>query len=49
MTKKEGMMLTDVDSLIHLLENKKKISFADAAKALNSNLTTIENWANILT
>jgi len=48
MAKKEGMMLTDVDSLIHLLESKNKISFADAAKALNSNLATIENWANVL-
>tara|TARA_Y100000034_G_scaffold96396_1_gene117360 strand:+ start:2589 stop:4943 length:2355 start_codon:yes stop_codon:yes gene_type:complete len=48
MGKKEGVTLTDVDALIDLLERRKRISVEDAARQLGTDVSTIENWSNIL-
>lgn len=45
MPEKEGIMETDVDSLMSLLESKEKISIKDAAKELNVKQSVIEEWA----
>ncbi len=46
--KKEGLMLTDVDVLLHLLEKRKRISMEQAAKELKTSIATIENWTSVL-
>ena len=41
-------MLTDVDALLSLLEKRKKVSMHNAAKELNTKVSTIEKWSTVL-
>lgn len=43
-----GPLTTGVDALVELVNERKSISFADAAKALHVSVDTIEAWANFL-
>ncbi|MBS1266968.1 MAG: hypothetical protein MAG795_00938 [Candidatus Woesearchaeota archaeon] len=45
---KDVLIKTDVDSLVKLVEQKKEISFSDAAKELGVPEGTVEAWANYL-
>ncbi|MBS3113316.1 hypothetical protein J4418_04510 [Candidatus Woesearchaeota archaeon] len=46
MSEKKGIMETDVDSLMSLLQNRKNISINDAAKELGVSPGVVEEWAH---
>ena len=43
-----GQIRTGVDTLIELVNKKKKISLRDAAKAIKYSTAVVEDWASIL-
>lgn len=44
----DEVLTTDVDTFLELVKQKKKITVADAAKLLNTPLTTIQSWTDFL-